>query len=406
MRAKTTIIVHRGALGDFLCAWPALRSLAARFPGALWAGRAAYGPWVESLGLAPCPGPLRAALDRAYGADAPPELPLPDAGLGRSGPAHPPGRPPLLAPADAQTVKASDGRTVPDKSPGPGEAAATDSPFSMVTPSFAASPFSTDTPIPENAEHPPETRVFWFGLERAAWDFSAPGWVFLPSVVPGRAVPPRVPHREALARAGVPWRDGWCAAWRRLHGGWSNKGAVDRVVLFAGAGHRAKQWPLVQFLELARRITAHGLEPVFALGPAELEHGMRIEEFRTVAPQDFQELAALLRSARAVVGNDCGPLHLAGLTGVPTVALFGPTDPAQWAPAFCPADGAPQPDGAAGNAAREHERPDGLTVLTADAACAPCTATTAGLDCPEPRCLAAIAVDRVEAALAAYLAGR
>jgi ADP-heptose:LPS heptosyltransferase len=33
------------------------------------------------------------------------------------------------------------------------------------------------------------------------------------------------------------------------------------------------------------------------------------------------------------VGTDCGPRHLAASLGVPTVTLFGPTDPVGWNPA-------------------------------------------------------------------------
>jgi heptosyltransferase-2 len=43
-------------------------------------------------------------------------------------------------------------------------------------------------------------------------------------------------------------------------------------------------------------------------------------------------LAALLLRCAAYVGNDSGVAHLAGLLGLPTVSLFGPTDPAIWAP--------------------------------------------------------------------------
>ena len=38
-------------------------------------------------------------------------------------------------------------------------------------------------------------------------------------------------------------------------------------------------------------------------------------------------LIALLRRASIFIGGDTGPLHLAAALGVPTVALFGPTDP-------------------------------------------------------------------------------
>ena len=44
------------------------------------------------------------------------------------------------------------------------------------------------------------------------------------------------------------------------------------------------------------------------------------------------EAATLLRGARAFVGNDSGLMHLAGALGVPTVGLFGSTNPAWTAP--------------------------------------------------------------------------
>ena len=41
---------------------------------------------------------------------------------------------------------------------------------------------------------------------------------------------------------------------------------------------------------------------------------------------------ALLKRARVYVGPDTSVSHLAAATGVPCVLLFGPTDPAMWAP--------------------------------------------------------------------------
>ena len=43
-------------------------------------------------------------------------------------------------------------------------------------------------------------------------------------------------------------------------------------------------------------------------------------------------LGAALARAGLFLGNDAGVSHLAAATGAPTLALFGPTDPALWAP--------------------------------------------------------------------------
>jgi heptosyltransferase-1 len=47
---------------------------------------------------------------------------------------------------------------------------------------------------------------------------------------------------------------------------------------------------------------------------------------------NFGELMALLRGASCIVAGDTGPLHLAAALGTPTVALFGPTNPARNGP--------------------------------------------------------------------------
>jgi ADP-heptose:LPS heptosyltransferase len=49
-------------------------------------------------------------------------------------------------------------------------------------------------------------------------------------------------------------------------------------------------------------------------------------------PPDLLALAALLARVDVYLGNDSGVSHLAAALGVPTVAIFGPTDPRIWAP--------------------------------------------------------------------------
>jgi heptosyltransferase III len=47
---------------------------------------------------------------------------------------------------------------------------------------------------------------------------------------------------------------------------------------------------------------------------------------------DIMTAAGVLAHADLFVGQDSGVTHLAGLMGVRTIALFGPTDPDRWAP--------------------------------------------------------------------------
>ncbi len=47
---------------------------------------------------------------------------------------------------------------------------------------------------------------------------------------------------------------------------------------------------------------------------------------------ELAEAGAVLSECALYVGNDSGITHLAAGLGVPTVAVFGPTDPAVWRP--------------------------------------------------------------------------
>jgi ADP-heptose:LPS heptosyltransferase len=49
-------------------------------------------------------------------------------------------------------------------------------------------------------------------------------------------------------------------------------------------------------------------------------------------PMPVTKLAAWFRSCDLMICNDTGVMHLAAAVGVPTVALFGPTDPQEWTP--------------------------------------------------------------------------
>jgi heptosyltransferase III len=80
-----------------------------------------------------------------------------------------------------------------------------------------------------------------------------------------------------------------------------------------------------------------GTIPVILEGPADRESVVRLLQSCVTPPIILQDLdvctvAGVLAQARLFVGQDSGVTHMAGLMGVRTVAIFGPTDPARWAP--------------------------------------------------------------------------
>ena len=122
-------------------------------------------------------------------------------------------------------------------------------------------------------------------------------------------------------------------AYFNLHG--------DYALIIPGASeHRAaKRWPAEHFGALAKKIAEEGLTPVVLGTKTEgpIAHAMqRIEPklVNLVTRTDVFQIATLAASARFVVGNDTGPMHMATLAGAPGVALFATSEsnPEQAAP--------------------------------------------------------------------------
>lgn len=110
-----------------------------------------------------------------------------------------------------------------------------------------------------------------------------------------------------------------------------------RILLHPGSGSRLKNWPLDNFIRLAQIFGQTDLRPEFILGPAEFHLEKELACLPAPAPpihacDDLLEILARLESARGFIGNDSGLCHLAAFIGLPTVAVFGPSDPARWRP--------------------------------------------------------------------------
>jgi len=89
---------------------------------------------------------------------------------------------------------------------------------------------------------------------------------------------------------------------------------------------------------LADRLKLH---VTVLIGPAEADRPELSQAIRgafapvgaePLGPLPLAELAAVIATARLYLGNDSGPSHIAAALDVPTVAIFGPSDPAIWAP--------------------------------------------------------------------------
>ncbi len=106
-----------------------------------------------------------------------------------------------------------------------------------------------------------------------------------------------------------------------------------------GARWESKRWPGAHFAELLKRLGGSDAAPAVLLGAPD-ERAAAAEAMPTPIPNvhdlvgttTLRQLVALLKLATRVVCLDSGPMHIAAALNRPTVALFGPTNPARTGP--------------------------------------------------------------------------
>ena len=113
------------------------------------------------------------------------------------------------------------------------------------------------------------------------------------------------------------------------------------VVMHVPSMWAYKQWPPEKFRAVAAELIARGHQVVLT-GTAGARDQECIAPLRDLAPApqlldvsgrlDLNQLSALLQRAALYIGPDTSVSHLAAAVGVPTLAVFGPTNPMRWAP--------------------------------------------------------------------------
>ena len=165
--------------------------------------------------------------------------------------------------------------------------------------------------------------------------------------------------------------------------GWD--GRAPLVALAHGAAYgSAKRWPAESFGALARLLRDQGLAVVLVgasgdrCAAAEIAQAARSGVIDLTGRTDLPALAGVLSCARAVVTNDSGAMHVAAALARPVIAIFGPTDERETAPA-----GAVAP-----------------VIITHDVWCRPCMLRECPLD---HRCMRGVTAASVAAAVRAAL---
>lgn len=108
-----------------------------------------------------------------------------------------------------------------------------------------------------------------------------------------------------------------------------------------GSAAKLKEWPIGRWVALAEDFAADKIDVVFtgAANQRPLNDSVIVEvkdsvrsRMKNAAGASLSETLQLLSDAELVVSVDTGVMHMAAASGVPLVALHGPSSPERWGP--------------------------------------------------------------------------
>lgn len=150
-------------------------------------------------------------------------------------------------------------------------------------------------------------------------------------------------HLALAGALGIPQISTVVPAWRE-----DDAAAVDALlgtsctplaVIHPYPKFRYKMWHESGWIEVARWLTANGFRVALTGGP-DADERAYVDAIARELPEALNlagrltlgGIAALLARAKFYVGPDTAITHLAAASAVPTIALFGPSDPVKWGP--------------------------------------------------------------------------
>lgn len=126
---------------------------------------------------------------------------------------------------------------------------------------------------------------------------------------------------------------------RRIHEWRGADAGRPLIMLHPGARYWFKAWPPERFAELADRLSLYAPCTIVIGGAAAeqpiasaIEKIARLPVINAVGTMGLRAYSAVVKRCALFIGNDTGAMHIAAAVGTPVIGLFGPSDPAEWAP--------------------------------------------------------------------------
>jgi heptosyltransferase-2 len=131
-----------------------------------------------------------------------------------------------------------------------------------------------------------------------------------------------------------------------------------------------KDWPLEYYKQLFALLKEKYSCKIIVLGaPHDKSKPQSSNVYNLIGETSLIEMSEIIRRSNLFIGGCSGPLHIAGATGAPIVAIYTATSPQQWAP-------------------RQN-----TTVVYSNLSCSPCI--NKGVVCSHYKCTYAVKVDEV-----------
>lgn len=111
----------------------------------------------------------------------------------------------------------------------------------------------------------------------------------------------------------------------------------SKIIMHPGSGSIKKNWPASNFIKVYRNLESQGIGSEIIIGPAEYDLDKYFKKHLPPnsiihTPASLLELVPLLKQSSGFIGNDSGISHLAAFMGIPSIVIFGPSDPKRWKP--------------------------------------------------------------------------
>jgi heptosyltransferase-3 len=117
---------------------------------------------------------------------------------------------------------------------------------------------------------------------------------------------------------------------------------MQPIAIHPGSGGAQKCWPTAYFAQLIEALWQRNIPVLLLAGPADVDRladllsqlpaPSSVSLLSTLVDAPLRIVAQQLEHCRGYIGNDSGITHLAALLAIPTLALFGPSDPVIWHP--------------------------------------------------------------------------